>query len=77
MDVSGFTRIEPAKERHRLTELVIESESPILTHGPVADPTARAKDLVAPLRAAGVAFTAECQGPQVNRDLLLELPSPE
>jgi len=58
-------------------ELVIESESPILTHGPVADPTARAKDLVAPLRAAGVAFTAECQGPQVNRDLLLELPSPE
>jgi hypothetical protein len=56
-------------------ELVIESESPILMHGPVADLLARAEELVAPLRAAGVAFTAECYGPEPGRELLLELRS--
>ncbi len=56
-------------------ELVIEAESPILTHGMVADLPARAEDLVAPLRAAGVAFTAECYGPDPERELVLELRS--
>jgi hypothetical protein len=54
-------------------ELVIEAESPILMHGPVADLPARAEELVAPLREAGVSFTAECYGP--DRELLLELRS--
>src|SRR5215210_7136835 len=44
-------------------ELVIEAESPILMHGLVADVMARAEELAAPLRAAGVSFTAECYGP--------------
>ncbi len=50
-------------------ELVIEAESPVLMHGPVADLPARAEELVAPLRAAGVAFAAECYGPEPDRDL--------
>jgi hypothetical protein len=54
-------------------ELVIEAESPILMHGPVADLQARAEELVAPLRDAGVAFSAECYGPAPGRELLLEL----
>ena len=54
-------------------ELVIEAESPILMHGPVADLPDRAEELVAPLRAAGVAFTAECYGPEPEHDLLREL----
>jgi hypothetical protein len=56
-------------------ELVIEAESPILIHGPVADVLARAEELVGPLRAAGVSFTAECYGPEPGRELLLELRS--
>ena len=43
-------------------ELVIEAESPILMHGPVADVLVHAKELLAPLRTAGVSFTAECYG---------------
>lgn len=54
-------------------ELVIEAESPILMSGAVADLLVRAEELVAPLRAAGIAFTAECYGP--NSELLLELRS--
>jgi hypothetical protein len=54
-------------------ELVIESESPILMHGPVADLIARAEELVTPLRMAGITFTAECYGPEPDRKLLLEL----
>jgi hypothetical protein len=56
-------------------ELVIEAESPILMHGPVANLPARAEELVAPLREAGIAFTAECYGPKPGRELLLELRS--
>jgi hypothetical protein len=44
-------------------ELIIESEFPILMHGPVADVVAHADELVAPLRVAGVSFIAECYGP--------------
>lgn len=44
-------------------ELVIESESPILMHGPVADILDRAEQLVAPLRTDRIFFTAECYGP--------------
>jgi hypothetical protein len=51
--------------------MVIEAEAPILMHGPVVDLPARAEELVAPLRAAGVSFTAECYGPE--QELLLEL----
>lgn len=56
-------------------ELVIEAEGPILMHGSVADLPARAEELVAPLRAAGVSFTAECNGPAPGRELLLDLRS--
>jgi hypothetical protein len=56
-------------------ELVIEAESPILMHGPVADVVARAEELVAPLRAAGVRFTTECYGPEPDRELPLKLQS--
>ena len=44
-------------------ELVIEAESPILVHGPVADVLCHVEELLAPLRAAGVVFTGECYGP--------------
>ena len=56
-------------------ELVIEAESPILMHGLVADLLARIGELVNPLRAAGVAFEAECYGPEPDRKLLLEVHS--
>jgi hypothetical protein len=54
-------------------ELVIDDTSPVLMHGPVAGLPDRAEELVAPLRAAGVAFTAECYGPDPERALVLEL----
>jgi len=56
-------------------KLVIEAESPILMHGPVADLPARVEELVAPLRASGISFTAECYGPQPDEVLLLKLRS--
>jgi hypothetical protein len=56
-------------------ELVIEDILPVLMHGPVADLLDRAEGLVGPLRAAGVSFTAECYGPEPDRELLLELRS--
>src|SRR5262249_26314410 len=56
-------------------ELVIEDTSPVLMHGPVADLPARAEELVAPIRAAGISFTAECYGPDPEHELLLELRS--
>jgi hypothetical protein len=40
-------------------KLVVESESPVLLHGPVADVQANAERVLAVLRKAGVAFTAE------------------
>jgi hypothetical protein len=54
-------------------ELIIAAESPILMHGAVTEILAHAEELVAPLRAAGVSFTAECYGP--DQELLLELRS--
>lgn len=54
-------------------ELVIEAEDPILMHGSVVDLATRAEELVAPLRAAGIDFTAECYGPPPSAELLLEL----
>lgn len=56
--------------RSAWAELVIEGESPILMHGPVTDLAANAETLVAPLRAAGITFTAECYSPKA--DLLRE-----
>ena len=56
-------------------ELIIEAESPILMHGSVADLGLRAEELVSPLRAAGISFTAECYGPEPDRELMLELDS--
>ncbi len=41
-------------------ELVIEAESPILLHGPVDDIEANVDRILAPLRAAGIAYEAEC-----------------
>lgn len=61
--------------RSNWAELVIESESPILMHGPVADLPARAEDLVAPLRTADVSFTAECYGPEPDNVLILKIAS--
>jgi hypothetical protein len=54
-------------------ELVIEAESPILMHGVVADVLDRAQELLAPLRQAGISFTAECYGP--DGELLQEFSS--
>ncbi len=56
-------------------EMVIADAGNILMHGPVADILVRAEELIAPLRAAGVTFTAECYGPEPERELLLELRS--
>jgi len=75
---AGWEVIEPDDLDHLevrclWAELVIEAESPILMHGPVADLPARAEELVAPLRAAGVSFTAECYGSEPEQALLLEL----
>lgn len=56
-------------------ELIIESESPILMHGAVADVLTHAEELVAPLRTARVQFTAECYGPEPESKLLRELVS--
>jgi hypothetical protein len=41
-------------------ELIIESESPILMHGSVADLRNRIDELMAPLRAAHAAYSVEC-----------------
>jgi hypothetical protein len=41
-------------------ELVVEAESPILIHGPVADVESNIDQILAPLRAAGVEYAAEC-----------------
>jgi hypothetical protein len=49
-------------------ELVVEAASPILLHGPVADVESNAEGILALLRAAGVAYTAECYG--VSGELL-------
>jgi hypothetical protein len=77
---AGWEVIEPDDWDHLevhcpWAELVIEAESPILKHGTVADLPTRAEELVAPLRVAGVSFTAECYGPEPDRELLLELRS--
>jgi hypothetical protein len=40
--------------------LVIESEAPLLLHGPVDDVVANLDRILAPLKQAGVAYTAEC-----------------
>lgn len=75
---AGWEVIEPddldcLEVRCPWAELVIEAKSPVLLHGPVADLAARAEELVAPLRAADVSFTAECYGPDPDRELLVEL----
>ena len=49
--------------RSSWAELVIESEAPILMHGPAAGVADRAEELLAPLREAGVSFRVECYGP--------------
>ena len=54
-------------------ELIIEADSPILMHGPVANVLGHAEELLAPLRAAGVNFTAECYTP--GGDLLKQFSS--
>jgi hypothetical protein len=46
--------------RSPFAELVIEAESPILMHGPVAEVAANVERILAPLREAGVGHTAEC-----------------
>jgi len=43
--------------------LIMESESPILLHGPVADVEANAEQVLTVLRQAGIVFSAECYGP--------------
>jgi hypothetical protein len=52
-------------------EVVIEARDPMLLHGAVADVLANVEALLSPLRAAGIAFEAECYGPQ--HELLREL----
>ena len=41
-------------------DLIIEAESPVLMHGPVANVLVNAEHILSPLRAAGVAYSAEC-----------------
>jgi hypothetical protein len=53
-------------------ELVLESKSPLLLHGTVADLQDRIEELLAPLRAADIPFTAEYYGPPPERKLLAE-----
>jgi len=62
-----------AKIAEAVAELMIEADVPILMHGPVADLLVNAEELVSPLRAAGVSFSAECYGQ--DRELLRELSS--
>ncbi len=45
-----------------VAELVVEAESPILLHGPMADVQENAEYGLAALRDAGVAYTAEVYG---------------
>lgn len=40
-------------------ELILEGESPLLLHGSVSDLPSRAEELLAPLRANGVAFATD------------------
>jgi hypothetical protein len=56
--------------RSPFAELVIEAESPILLHGPVAEVEANVGQILAPLREAGVGYTAECYS--AGGDLLRE-----
>jgi hypothetical protein len=49
-------------------ELVIESENPILIHGPVADLLANLPRIIEPLARAGVAYSLECY--DENRGLI-------
>lgn len=46
--------------RGPFADLIIEAESPILLHGPVADVEANVDQILAPLRSAGIGYTAEC-----------------
>jgi len=48
--------------RSPFAELIIEADSPILIHGSVANVIAYAEAILAPLRQAGVSYTAECYG---------------
>ena len=51
-------------------DLVIEAESPILLHGPVAEVEANADRILATLRAAGIGYSAECY--EADGELLRE-----
>jgi hypothetical protein len=46
--------------RCRFAELVVEAESPILMHGTVTEVETNAEHILAPLREAGIGYTAEC-----------------
>jgi hypothetical protein len=75
---AGWTIVAPDDAEHlrlecRWAELILESESPILLHGPVADVLNHAETIVAPLSAAKISFNAECYGPEPERLLLREL----
>jgi hypothetical protein len=48
-------------------DLVIESENPILIHGPVADPLTNLPRVIEPLASAGVTYSLECY--DTNREL--------
>ena len=46
--------------RSPFAELIIEAESPMLLHGPVAEVEVNADRILATLRAAGIGYAAEC-----------------
>ncbi len=56
--------------RSPFAELVIEAESLILMHGPVAEVEINANRILVPLRHAGVRYAAECYS--AGNDLLQE-----
>ena len=53
-------------------DLFVTAESPIEMHGRVAD-VDRVRELVLPLRVAGVSFRAECFGPEPSNELMMTL----
>lgn len=67
----GWTEWEAASA---FAELVVEGADPVLVHGAVAGVPESADRAVAPLREAGVPFSAECYG--ADGGLLAEVRRP-
>lgn len=67
---SGWAEMEMRRDG---AEMTVEGADPVLLHGLLPDPEAQLDVLLAPLRAVGVAFTAEVYGPPPDAPLLREV----